>query len=81
LCKSKKEKSRKNNQNDKIVNVAGTGLSKIKHLHMKIDGILKFRNIRRSVHTAVIMEPSMCHFRVIPSKAAYGPKNKESVCP
>jgi hypothetical protein len=37
--------------------------------------------IRRCVHMAVIMEPSMWHSIVIQWKAAHGPQVKECVCP
>jgi hypothetical protein len=57
-----------------------TGLSRIQHLNMKYKNF-EFRNIRRCVHTAVIMEPSMWHFHAIPWKAAYGPQVIKSVCP
>jgi hypothetical protein len=40
-----------------------------------------FWNIRRCVHTAFVMEPSMWHFRAIPWKTAYGSQEIESVCP
>jgi hypothetical protein len=34
----------------------------------------EFRNIRRCVHTAYIMELSMWHFRATPLNAVYGPQ-------
>jgi hypothetical protein len=37
----------------------------------------ELRNIRKYVHTAVIMEHSLWHFHVIPWKATYGSKVKE----
>jgi hypothetical protein len=41
----------------------------------------EFWNIRRCVHTAVIMELLMWHSSVFPWEAAYGPQEKEGVCP
>jgi hypothetical protein len=52
-----------------------TGLSRIQHLTQKWWNF-EFRNIRRCVHTAIIMEPSMWHSSAIPWKAAYGPQVK-----
>jgi hypothetical protein len=57
-----------------------TGLSRIQHLTRKWSNF-EFRNIRRCVHTAVIMEPLMWHSSAIPWKAAYGPQVKECFCP
>jgi hypothetical protein len=55
-----------------------TGLNRTQHLNIKM---VKFRNIRRCVHTVVIMDPSMLYFHAISWKAAYGTQIKESVCP
>jgi hypothetical protein len=41
---------------------------------------LEFWNIRRCVHMAVIMEPSMWHVCTILWKAAYDPQVKQCVC-